>query len=158
MIQSGKKGEITGRKIALIFCVGFATIITANMTLLYFALGSFPGLEVRNPYAESVSFDTRRQAQEKLNWTSSVSYRDGLLTLLLTEPDGGAVITPNLSLEVRRATSNDMDQKLELEFDGRAYVSRVDLPAGNWQALISAKALDGTDFQRILPLFIRPVQ
>jgi nitrogen fixation protein FixH len=137
------------------FCAAFATIIGANMALVYYAVGSFPGLETRAPYVESLSFETRRIAQEKLNWTSEIAYKDGQVILTLTEPDGGAVVTPNISLIVGRATSDNMDQPVELEFDGRNYVADIDIAAGNWQAKVKATALDGTEFSRTQSLYIR---
>lgn len=155
MSQEKKQFEITGRKVALFFVGAFAIIIGANLALVYSAIGSFPGLETRAPYVESLSFETRREAQEKLNWSSTVSYKAGEITLTLTEPGGGAVVTPNIGMVVGRATSSSFDQEVELHFNGRSYVALKDMPAGNWQAKITATALDGTDFRRTLSLYIR---
>jgi nitrogen fixation protein FixH len=104
---------------------------------------------------ESLSFETRRIAQEKLNWTSVIDYQNGQIILTLTESDGGAVVTPNISLVVGRATSDNMDQPVALEFDGRNYVANIDITAGNWQAKVKAIALDGTEFSRTQSLYIR---
>jgi nitrogen fixation protein FixH len=150
--------ELTGRKVAMMFCAAFATIICANLALVYSAVGSFPGLETRAPYVESQSFEKRRIAQERLNWTSTVSYAEGEVILSLTEANGASVVIPNISMIVRRATTNEQDQELMLNFDGHDYVGMVDLDAGNWQAKIAATALDGTEFNRTLSLYIRPVQ
>lgn len=155
MTEAKKQFEITGRKVALFFCSAFAIIIGANLALVYSAVGTFPGLETRKPYVESLSFETRREAQEKLNWSSAVSYKAGKITLTLTEPGGGAVVTPNIGLVVGRATSSSFDQEVELQFDGHNYVARIDMPAGNWQAKVTATALDGTQFTRTLSLYIR---
>ena len=148
---------LTGRKVTLMFCGAFSAIIGANLALIYYAVGSFPGLETRKPYVESLSFETRRIAQEKLNWTSVVDYQDGQIVLTITEPNGGAVVTPNIALVVGRATSASMDQPVVLEFNGRSYVANIDIPAGNWQAKVKAIALDGTEFSRTLSLYIRAV-
>lgn len=157
MIKSENR-ELTGRKVALMFGAAFATIICANLALVYSAVGSFPGLETRAPYLESQSFEKRRVAQDKLNWTSAVSYTDGQVVLSLTEENGGSVVIPNIAMTVRRATTNERDQELALDFDGHNYVGSVDLDAGNWQAKISATALDGTAFNRTLSLYIRDVE
>ncbi len=156
MNQVLKRRPLTGRKVALMFCAAFAIIIGANVALIYAAVGSFPGLETRAPYKESLSFETRRKAQEKLNWVSSVSYENGQVILKLTESNGGSVIVPHIKLIVGRATSASYDQELVLSFNGYNYVADVEIPAGNWRAKISAKALDGTEFTRTLSLYIRP--
>lgn len=157
MIKSDNR-ELTGRKVALMFGAAFATIICANLALVYSAVGSFPGLETRAPYLESQSFEKRRAAQDLLNWTSVVSYADEQVVLSLTEANGGSVVIPNVTLVVRRATTNKQDQDLTLHFDGHNYVSSVVLDAGNWQAKIAATALDGTAFNRTHSLYIRAVE
>ena len=158
MTELLKKKELTGRKFALILCGGFATIIGANFALIYSAIGSFPGLETREPYVESLSFESRRIAQEKLNWSSSVAYEQGQLKLTLLDAQGKSVVTPNIALTVGRATSASYDRDVELYFDGHNYVADLDIPAGNWQAKIKATALDGTPFSRSLSLYIRAVK
>ena len=118
-------------------------------------MGTFPGLETREPYNESLTFEERRAAQDKLNWTTAVSYHAGQVTLTMTEHGGGTVVTPNVKLVVRYATSKKHDQDVPLEFDGHNYVGQIDLPPGNWQARVFATALDGTEFTRIMSLYIR---
>lgn len=157
MTETKKTKELTGRHVAMIFCGAFATIIGANMALVYSAIGTFPGLETRAPYNESLTFEARRKSQLQLNWSSAVSYKDGQVTLTLTEAGGGTVVTPNIGMVIRHATSNKYDQDVALQFDGHKYIGQIDLPPGNWQARISAIALDGTAFTRTLSLYIRPV-
>ena len=155
MTGSKKTKELTGRHVLMIFCGAFAVIIGANLALAYSAVGTFPGLETREPYNESLTFGERRAAQDKLNWTTAVSYNAGQVTLTMAEPSGGTVVTPNVKLVVRYATSNKHDQDVPLQFDGHNYIGQIDLPPGNWQARVFATALDGTEFTRILSLYIR---
>ena len=155
MTKIKKQRELKGRHVAMMFCGAFAVIIGVNLALAYSAVGTFPGLETRAPYNESLTFEARRQAQNKLNWNSVVSYEAGQVTLILTEAGGGTVVTPNVSLVIRLATSDDYDQDVTMQFDGHKYVGQVDLPAGNWQARVFATALDGTEFTRTLSLYIR---
>jgi len=155
MTQIKKQRELKGRHVAMMFCGAFAVIIGVNLALAYSAVGTFPGLETRAPYNESLTFEARRKAQNNLNWNSTVSYAAGHVTLILTEADGATVVTPNVSLVIRLATSDDYDQDVTMQFDGHKYVGQVDLPAGNWQARVFATALDGTKFIRTLSLYIR---
>ncbi len=154
MNRNTSKSPLTGRKVTLMFCGAFATIIGANLTLLYSALGSFPGLETRQPYVEAKSFETRRIAQERLNWSSDVSYKQGRVELSLTTLEGATVVLPNIRMRVGKATGHKSDQNLVLDFDGKSYGASIILPDGNWQVQIQTTALDGTDFRRILPLLI----
>ncbi len=154
MTETHIRRPLSGRKVALMFCGAFATIIGANLALVYSAVGSFPGLETRQPYIEAQSFETRRLAQERLSWVTDVSYSNGRIVLDLKHSNGNAVVIPGVSARVGKATSYQSDQILTLEFDGKKYVADIDLPKGNWQVQLRAKALDGTDFQRTIPLLI----
>ncbi|MBL4751476.1 MAG: FixH family protein [Amylibacter sp.] len=156
MSKTTERPPLTGRKVTWMFLGAFATILGANLALIYAAIGSFPGLETRAPYNESLTFESRRIAQEKLNWSSSVSYKNGQVILDLTEATGTPVVTPNITVTFGRATSAKYDQELNIYFDGRFFVADVEVPAGNWQVKIKATALDGTDFRRTLSLYIRP--
>jgi nitrogen fixation protein FixH len=154
MTQTATIKPLTGRKVALMFGGAFATIVAANLALVYSAVGSFPGLETRKPYNESLSFSTRRAGQERLGWASDVTYQNGQVALTLTEPAGGSVVTPNLKMIMGRATSSAYDQDLVVEFDGRSYIANIEIPAGNWQIKVKTTALDGTPFQRTMPLIV----
>ncbi|KAB7614280.1 FixH family protein [Amylibacter sp. SFDW26] len=152
--QASKK-PLTGRKVALMFVGAFITIIGANTALVYSAFGTFPGLETRQPYIEAQSFEARRIAQEQLNWTSLVSYKDGRVVLSLTEIGGATVVVPEIKVRIGKATGHQWDRSLTLDFNGKVYSVDIDLPAGNWQVQIHTMALDGTDFRRTLPLLIK---
>ncbi|MFK5997928.1 MAG: FixH family protein [Rhodobacterales bacterium] len=156
MTKVKKQRKLTGFHVVFIFCTAFGVIIGVNLFMAYSAIGTFPGLETYAPYNESLTFQERRDAQNRLNWVSSVSYKPGRVILSLTEANGAPVVIPDVKMVIRRATTRDMDRDVPVEFDGHNYIARMDLPAGNWQARIFATALDGTKFTRILSLYIRP--
>lgn len=148
---------LTGRKVTLFLLAGFGTIICANLALVYSAVGSFPGLETRKPYVESLNFEARRIAQEKLNWTSDVYYENKRIFLELHD-DKGKVVTPTqIELVVGRATTSELDENADLYFAGNSFVADIELSPGNWQVKIKATAADGTEFSRTLPLYIKDV-
>ena len=76
--------QFTGRHALAVFVGAFGVIILVNIAMAFFAVRSFPGLEVKNSYVASQEFDARRQAQERLNWTAAVELRDGLHTDCVT--------------------------------------------------------------------------
>lgn len=59
---------LTGRKVLMILVAAFGIIIAVNMTLLYNAIKTFPGLEVKNSYVASQTFDDRAISQRALGW------------------------------------------------------------------------------------------
>lgn len=148
-------GPLTGRKVAAIFVGGFATIIAANLTLLYFALGSFPGIEVKNTYADSMGFEARRAAQETLQWRTQARFDGRDVVLSISDRSGNPVYVRELNAVVGLATQEGKDRPVDLVFSGADYRATLDLPDGNWQLRLAATAQDGTPFRQFLPLIVR---
>ena len=67
--------QIKGWHVALAFGLAFGLIIAVNLTLAFNAIRTFPGLEVKNSYVASQSFDRDRQAQTALDWQVSARFR-----------------------------------------------------------------------------------
>lgn len=59
-----KERKLTGWHVVFGFVAAFGVIITVNLVMAYNAVASFPGLEVKNGYIASQSFDKRRAAQQ----------------------------------------------------------------------------------------------
>ncbi|MGB7243177.1 MAG: FixH family protein [Sulfitobacter sp.] len=146
---------LTGRKVAVIMCAGFAVIIGVNLTLAFQAVSTFPGLEVKNSYVASQSFDADRSAQLALGWDVSAAVEDGVLHLNINK-NGQPVAPKIISAVLGRATNVAQDQTPDLIFDGRAFSAPVELATGNWNLRLVAEAADGTLFkQRIIVPVIR---
>lgn len=149
MVQRAQK-PLTGRKVALMMCSGFAVIIAVNLTLAFQAVVTFPGLEVKNSYVASQSFDKDRAAQLALGWDVAVQVQNGVLRLSIAQ-DGRPLAPTIRSAVFGRATSVAQDQFPAFKFDGVAYVAPVEMAAGNWNLRLVAVAEDGTEFkQRIV--------
>ena len=143
--------ELKGRHVAMIFGAAFAVIIGVNITLAVSAVRTFPGLEVKNSYVASQSFDADRAAQEALEWDVSAEIADERLILAFKDPLG--TVAPEITkAELGRATERTQDRVLDFAFDGRAYVADVTgLAPGKWDLRLEALAEDGTVFrQRIV--------
>jgi nitrogen fixation protein FixH len=149
MTQSAGK-PLTGRKVALIMCSAFAVIIGVNLTLAFKAVSTFPGLETKNSYVASQSFDVDRAAQLSLGWEVSAEVEAETLRLSIVKH--GLPINPMVRSAVfGRATSVAQDQFPEFRFDGEALVAPVVMSGGNWNLRLIAVAEDGTEFkQRII--------
>jgi len=140
--------KITGRHVFLGFAAAFTVIIGVNLLLAYSAVNTFPGLEVKNSYVASQTFDERREAQEALGWTVEASHSGDLLTLAITGPDGRPVEVKALDATVGRATHVAEDVRPDFRFDGKAYLASVPLGDGNWNIRLEAMADDGTMFEQ----------
>jgi nitrogen fixation protein FixH len=139
--------EIKGWHVFTAFALAFGVIITVNLTLAYNAVATFPGLEVKNSYVASQSFDADRDAQEALGWDVSASVTGSELRLRIMA-DGTAQAPVIEQALFGRATSVTKDQMLEFHFDGTALVAPVEVTDGNWNLRLKARAVDGTLFQQ----------
>lgn len=142
--------ELNGRHVLAGFVLAFGIIISVNVTLAVSAVQTFPGLEVKNSYVASQSFDVDRAAQEALGWDVSAQVERGELILRIIGPDGP--VAPSIEKAVfGRATSVRDDQTPEFRFDGVALRAPVTAGPGNWNLRLWARAEDGTLFrQRIV--------
>ncbi|MFY0596951.1 MAG: FixH family protein [Cognatishimia sp.] len=146
-MTTGEK-RFTGRHAAMIFISAFAVIIGVNLVLAFSAVKTFPGLEVKNSYVASQTFDDRKLAQEALGWHITAEASGGFVILSVLDQDGRAVEVQNLEAVLGRATHVKDDLQPEFQFDGRVYVARAELGEGNWNIRMKAQAYDGTPFEQ----------
>lgn len=143
--------EFTGRKMLILVVSSFALIIGVNLFMAFKAVATFPGLETKNSYVASQSFDADRAAQVGLGWNVSSYASGGLIVLSITDAQGNPVQAASLQSTLGRATHVNEDQSPEFEFDGTAYVAPVELAPGNWNLRMQAISLNGTNFrQRVI--------
>lgn len=142
-----KPFELRGWHVFACFAGAFSVIIAVNLTLAFNAVRTFPGLEVRNSYVASQSFDVDRAAQLALDWDVSATVSDGVLRLVIAKD--GAAIAPRIEEAIfGRATSVVADQTPDFVFDGAGFVAPVAAGRGNWNLRLKARAADGTLFQQ----------
>ena len=139
---------ITGTHVLIGFVGFFGVIVGVNGFMAWSAINTFPGLEVQNGYVASQTFNDRKAAQEALGWTVSVDHSGGLLILRITDDTGLPVAVAELDATVGRATNVQNDQTPDFSFDGNAYVAPVALDDGYWNIRMTARAQDGTLFER----------
>ncbi|WP_299028060.1 FixH family protein [uncultured Sulfitobacter sp.] len=139
--------EIKGWHVASIFVFAFSIIVSVNLLLAYNAVRTFPGLEVKNSYVASQSFDEDRATQLALNWDVSATLQGNDLTLNIVKD--GTPIAPEIETAIfGRATSVQQDQSPEFTFDGTALRATVNGGEGNWNLRLRARGADGTLFQQ----------
>jgi nitrogen fixation protein FixH len=147
-------GELTGRHVLGITVGAFGIIIAVNLVMAVQAVRTFPGLEVANGYIASQTFDVERKAQEALGWTAEPVYRDGRLTLALTDADGLPAAVESIDVLVGRTTASNDDQRPVLTRVAGIWEADLALARGKWMLKVEAVALDGTVFRQRLELFV----
>ncbi|HAW45734.1 MAG TPA: nitrogen fixation protein FixH [Roseovarius sp.] len=140
--------QITGRHVLIGFVAAFSVIIGVNLVLAYSAVRTFPGLEVRNGYIASQTFNERKTAQEALGWILAAEAQDGLLSLRFTDESGRPVRPASVEATVGRATEDHEDISARLTYTGQAFEAPVMLGAGKWILRLRAYSADGTLFQQ----------
>ncbi|MEM9239800.1 MAG: FixH family protein [Pseudomonadota bacterium] len=150
-----KERKLTGWHVLAMFVAMFGVIITVNMILAFSAVKTFPGLEVKNSYVASQSFDRDREAQEALGWTVSANVDEDMLVLRIDD-DLGPVAPEITRATLGRATHVGDDRELNFKFDGTAhFAGAADLAPGNWNLRLAAVAEDGTRFQQRIILRVK---
>ena len=147
--------QFTGWHAAAVFGGAFGVIIAVNITLAVQAVGTFPGLEVKNASVASQEFNRRRDAQEALGWTVQAGHGAGRVTLDITDRSGAPVRVADLRVVVGRATERRHDVAPDFQFDGQRYAAPLELGPGKWELRLNAQAQDGTAFAQRLALWVR---
>jgi len=145
---------LTGRKVFWMFFAAFAVIFGVNMLLLFKAINTFPGLEVKNSYVASQDFNNRADAQRALGWTPAVQYGDGQVDVSITSESGAPVFPANLAVRIGRPTHGREDLIPELSIGPNGYSFAVDLDVGKWFVYVTAQGADGAPFYSRLELHV----
>lgn len=142
--------ELTGRHVLAITLTAFGVIVAVNLVMAVQAVKTFPGLEVKNSYVASQSFDRERAAQKALGWTVTPEYAEGLLTLVIRDAEGLPAQVRDLAVTIGRPTHVRDDQTPEMIYDNGIYRAAVELAPGDWNLHLTAHAADGTVFRQRL--------
>jgi nitrogen fixation protein FixH len=146
--------ELKGRHVLAITVSAFGVIIAVNILMAFKAVSTFPGLEVKNSYVASQSFDAERKAQEALGWTLTPAYDRGELRLAFTGRDGHPVSLGGLTVLVGRTTDATSDQRPTFADLGGVYAAPLSLAPGKWMMQVEAHAQDGTLFRQRIDLMV----
>lgn len=141
---------LTGRKVLAIAVVAFGAIITANLTLAYSAVQSFPGIEVKNGYIASQSFERERAAQERLGWNTGATYMKGDLNVVVLDRDGAAAPLQDVVFHIGRATTAAEVLEMTPLGDGSGWTAKIALAPGPWRLDIAGVTPAGERFRQHL--------
>lgn len=145
---------LTGRKVFFITASAFGVIIGVNIAMAVLAVGTFPGLEVKNSYVASQQFEADRAAQEALGWSVDAGVHENVLTVAFTGRTGYPVEVKSLEATVGRPTQVRDDRTPEFSYSDGTFTALVDLEPGRWDIRMVATAPDGTPFRQRIALHI----
>lgn len=146
---------ITGRQVFFFVSGAFAIIIGVNITMAYFAVSTFPGLEVKNSYVASQQFNEKRSSQVALGWTVVPTYADGVLEIAITDAEGVSVEAQNLTGILGRATHDREDLTPTFTYANGIFSTPVQLGVGNWNYRMEAQSADGTLFSQRVVIHVK---
>lgn len=143
------------------FVAGFAVVLIANGTMLYFATSTFSGLSTKQAYLEGLAYNDKvaaEQAQKALGWRwdidlaevsaadTSSEARTATLRIFGQDAEGRPLDGVALSALVRRPTVQGLDQTVDFRATGPGrYEASVTLPKpGLWDLLFTARRGDET--------------
>ena len=149
------KGRLTGWHVLAIFLGFFGTIITVNLFMAFQAVATFPGLEAKNGFVSSQSFEERRDAQEALGWTVGARLEDGVLAIAFADAAGRPVDVARMEAVVGKATHVREDRQPDFTYRAGTFRAPMTLEPGNWNIRLTAWAADGTPYQARVPLRVR---
>jgi len=152
-----KKGrELTGWHVLAIFVCGFGIIISVNVFMATKAVTTFSGMEVSSSYADSQTFDVRREAQEALGWEASVIVEGDTLTLTLVDGAGRPVYPAEFHALLTRPTHRMDDQELVLTRGANgALVAPVEVSEGRWRLRLNGVARNGAEYRHNITFHLR---
>ncbi|GAA3862407.1 FixH family protein [Celeribacter arenosi] len=156
MAQTAKPREITGKHVLIGTVAAFSVIIGVNFFMAFQAVRTFPGLEVKNSYVASQTFDVERDAQEALGWTVRAVPEGDIVRVQIRDAEGAPVQAATLTGTIGRPTSVKDDQTPEFTFDGTDFVANTGaLESGNWNYRMVATAADGTEFKQRVIFYVK---
>lgn len=146
---------LTGRKVFLMFVAFFGVIIAVNLFMAFMAVGTFPGLDVKNSYVASQSFDDDREAQTALGWNVTITYQSGELQVAVVDETGQPADVAKLEAVVGRPTHVRDDQTPAFQQRQGVFKAPVTLASGLWNLHLSATSMDGTPFKQRLAFEVK---
>lgn len=147
--------EIKGWHVFVAMAAAFGIIIGVNLTLAVKAVDTFPGLEVRNSYVASQTYEARRDAQDALGWQVSAAVENGVFEIAITDAKGRPAAISSLEAVVGRPTIARDDQALVLEGARGLWRAPVDLGSGAWVLKLAAESQDGVAFTKRIDLWVK---
>lgn len=148
--------EVKGGHVLFALLAFFGITIGVNVVMATYAVTTFSGEDVSDPYMKGLAFNrtlAAHSAQAQLGWTATIDAGrgpNGLTTVNVGLRDREQRGLNGLTLEatLRRPTDATLDRAIALtaDGDGRYSATVAGLAAGQWDVIAKAKR-DGASFE-----------
>jgi nitrogen fixation protein FixH len=149
--------ELRGWHVLAMLLAFFGAVIAVNVTFITYALGSFPGEDVRRSYVQGLEYNdtlAERHAQAALGWRAAAALnareQGAVLEVTLRTRDGAPLEGAAVSGALQWPTTSEFDRELVFNPAGNGrYVAQLgELPTGRWRLRARAERGDGAlDFE-----------
>jgi nitrogen fixation protein FixH len=134
---------LSGRTVFALLIAGFGAVLIANLTMVWLALDSWPGLISETAYQDGLDFNRVLEAGERqrgLEWQVSIAAPDGVVELVVSQADGVPVVGLTIFANAYRPAAEGSDSSLDLrEVSPGHYRAVAPLHLdGNWNVVIDA--------------------
>jgi nitrogen fixation protein FixH len=149
--------------VPMMFIAGFLVVIGVNATLIYFAQGTFSGLDTASPYERGLDYNNTlaaEAAQGRLGWGYQASIAGGgterTLRIQLSDREGRPLNDLHLQAYLVRPSTQNLDLTIALRPTGDgSYAANFALPApGQWDLRVVARNQDAS-WQHSERLFVK---
>ena len=130
----------------------FAVVFTVNFTFLYVAVATDDGLTDPDYYEKGLFYQARMDEQKRLGWRIALDFegppaagQGNAVTVDVVDAEGRALDGAEVTVVLRRPTSDRFDRAFELEGAGRSsYTGRIEIPLpGYWDVRVRAETEGG---------------
>ncbi len=150
--MSGK--PLHGRHVFLMVAGAFGLIVCVNLVMAVTAIRTFPGMEVRNSYVASQTFERDRRRQDALGWQASAAYDGTTLAIAIDAASGEPADVVDFTARLQRPTHQQSDHDLTAIFDGTHYRADIALDPGLWTLHVAGMGRGGQPFRQKLTLWV----
>ncbi len=156
--------EVKGGHVLFALLAFFGITIAVNITMATYAVTTFSGEDVSDPYLKGLAFNktlAAHSAQERLGWTATIEVRSAakfatLIEVALQDREARPLNGLTVEVTLRRPTDASLDRTISLAShgDGR-YAATVDgIVRGQWDVIARVKGGD-TSFEALRRIVLR---
>lgn len=154
----GQEWQFTGTHMLVTILCFFGVIIAVNLTLAYFASGTWTGLVVKNSYVASQQYNEKLaevRRQQDTGWSSQFDYSGEKAQFALLAREGNMLRGFDVKARFSRPTHENEDRDLVMTEGANGYETAVSLAPGVWNVEVTATGSDDRGYRKIFRLFVK---
>jgi len=149
--------ELKGWHVLVMILAFFGVTIGVNTIFVSYALSTFAGEDVKQPYQKGLEYNQKlagKEAQAALGWQATITARRekngvSVFVMRLVNADDQPLSALDVDLQLRHPANAHLDRSLKLSPLGDGvYEARVaDLKRGQWDVVAATHSTDNVAFQ-----------